>query len=40
MAVLEEIREALMAGNANKVREGVSKALEEGLDPEKRQLRD
>lgn len=33
MVVLEEIREALMAGNVNKVREGVSKALEEGLDP-------
>jgi len=33
MAVLEEIKEALMAGNANKVREGVSKALEEGIAP-------
>lgn len=33
MAILEEIKEALMAGNANKVREGVSKALEEGIAP-------
>ncbi|MGB9662284.1 MAG: corrinoid protein [Moorellaceae bacterium] len=33
MAVLEEIKEALMAGNANKVREGVKKALEEGVSP-------
>jgi corrinoid protein of di/trimethylamine methyltransferase len=33
MAILEEIKEALMAGNANKVREGVSKALEEGVAP-------
>ncbi|SMB99916.1 5-methyltetrahydrofolate--homocysteine methyltransferase [Thermanaeromonas toyohensis ToBE] len=33
MAILEEIKEALMAGNANKVREGVNKALEEGIAP-------
>lgn len=33
MSVLEEIKETLMAGNANKVRETVTKAVEEGLSP-------
>lgn len=33
MAILDEIKEALMAGNANKVREGVTKALEDGIPP-------
>jgi len=31
--VLEEIKEALMAGNANKVREAVTRAVEEGVPP-------
>lgn len=33
MAVLEEIQEALMAGNANKVKELAQKALDEGIEP-------
>jgi len=33
MAILEEIKEAVMVGDANRVREGVSKALEEGIAP-------
>ncbi|WP_406676945.1 corrinoid protein [Moorella sp. ACPs] len=33
MAVLEEIKEALMAGNANKVKELTQKALDEGVAP-------
>lgn len=33
MAVLEEIKEALMAGNANKVKELTQKALDEGIEP-------
>ena len=33
MAVLEEIKEALMAGNANKVRELAQKAVDEGIEP-------
>jgi hypothetical protein len=33
MAILEEIKMALMAGNMNKVKDGVTKALTEGLAP-------
>ncbi|NLW07056.1 MAG: cobalamin-binding protein [Clostridia bacterium] len=33
MAALEALKEALMAGNANKVREEVQKALEAGIEP-------
>jgi methanogenic corrinoid protein MtbC1 len=33
VAVLEEIKEALMAGNANKVKELTQKALDEGIAP-------
>jgi len=33
MAILEEIKEALMAGNANKVKELAQKAVDEGVEP-------
>jgi 5-methyltetrahydrofolate--homocysteine methyltransferase len=33
MAILDEIREDLMAGNMNKVKDGVNHALDEGLMP-------